>query len=251
VWLRAEVALQQVRVHLARGDVAAAADVLRHSGVSVDDEPVPDTDAFHLAYLRLACHQARGRDSQQALDDARAVARRIVTSAQAGERSATVLRALLLLALAEWACGDEAGALQTLERALALGEPEGYLRIFYDESAAVGALLRHARQRGNNSPYLATLIDLFPSTQAAAGETPVPAGRAALVEPLSERELEILALIRDGCSNRDIARRLSITLHTVKKHTSNIYGKLGVKSRTQAVAVARELNLLETDTTFE
>ncbi|MBN1660428.1 MAG: hypothetical protein JXA93_18660 [Anaerolineae bacterium] len=246
-WLRAEVVAQQVRVAVVRGDLAAAERVLRGSGFCVDDGVMSRTDDFHLAWLRLACHRCRGEGSREARDEARGLARRIVAAAEAGGRSATILQASILLAVAEAACGDETRSQEALDRALALAEPEGYVRMFVDEGLPVGALLRHARQRGRRSAYLDELLALLaPGPAGAPGDlAPPPEGAVALVEPLSERELEILGLIRDGLANRDIAERLVITLHTVKKHTSNIYGKLGVNSRTQAVARARDLGLFK------
>jgi LuxR family maltose regulon positive regulatory protein len=124
---------------------------------------------------------------------------------------------------------------------MALAEAEGYLRIVLVEGAPGAALLRRARGRGRHTGYIGGLLALFPGP---AAETQPTQGRTEFVEPITRRELEILRLISEGCSNQEIAERLVITLHTVKKHSSNIFGKLGVNSRTQAVARARQLRLL-------
>jgi LuxR family maltose regulon positive regulatory protein len=92
--------------------------------------------------------------------------------------------------------------------------------------------------------FAGNLLTAVPPETAVSPETDADRANESLIEPLSERELEILALIGDGYTNQEIAERLAITLHTVKKHSSNIYGKLGVRNRTQAVARARELRLL-------
>ena len=191
--------------------------------------------------LRLMRHRGDKDRQSDELRQASELARRIIASAQAGQRIETTLQALILGALVQASSGDTTGSLELLDQALGLAEPEGYIRIFLDEGAPMTALLRRAQERGIHSDYLTELLALFPSP---AGENNLPPRSAALIEPLTERELEILRLIHEGCSNQEIAGRLVITLHTVKKHNSNIYAKLAVNSRTQAVARARQLRLL-------
>jgi LuxR family maltose regulon positive regulatory protein len=161
----------------------------------------------------------------------------LATAEEAG-RQARVIEARLLAALALAAQGKGREAQATLAHSLSLAEPEGYRRLYLDEGQPAAALLaaflddpvspEHLRS------YVADLLAAF-ERGAMVGE--------ALLEPLSERELEVMRLVAQGLSNQKIAGHLYITLHTVKKHTSNIYGKLGVSSRTQAVARARELGL--------
>jgi LuxR family maltose regulon positive regulatory protein len=136
----------------------------------------------------------------------------------------------------------------TLTRALALAEPEGFVRTFADEGAAMGDLLSaalDARQRGhldaaNRVParYLAKLLAIV------ADEGAAPGIGERLSEPLSERELEVLALVAAGKSNGEIASSLFVSLSTVKTHINNLYRKLGARSRTHALARARELDLI-------
>ena len=240
-WVRSEVISQQVRLYLAQDNPAAAETVLRQSGVSIQDEITHKTDLIHLAYLRLMLHRGAQDYQNDKLRQRSELARRIIASAEAGQRIETALQALLLLALIQSLSGDTKGSLELLDQALGLAEPEGYIRIFLDEGAPVAALLRHAQEQGIHSDYVKELLALFPSP---TGESNLPQKIGELIEPLTERELEILRLIYEGCSNQEIARRLVITLHTVKKHNSNIYTKLGVNSRTQAVARARQLRLL-------
>ena len=133
-----------------------------------------------------------------------------------------------------------------LERALSLAELEGYVRTFVDEGAPMAALLRRAASRGVAATYVSKLLDAL---EAEAPMRRGPTGPAApvaqpLEEPLSEREFEVLRLVADGLSNRDIAQELVVTTGTVKKHINNIFTKLNVRSRIQAVSQAREFNLL-------
>ncbi len=151
------------------------------------------------------------------------------------------LEVLLLQAQAQQALGRPAEALAALRQALQRGEPAGYVRLFLDEGAPLAALLRLAAARGVAPAYVQRLLAAIGGGTRAA---PTAYGPAALVEPLSGREREVLDLLAAGCSNREIARRLVISVGTVKRHINNIYGKLDVHSRTQAVARAGELGLL-------
>jgi LuxR family maltose regulon positive regulatory protein len=136
-----------------------------------------------------------------------------------------------------WKGGDTRASLAALEKALTLAEPEGYVRTFVDEGAALTAPLRRAAKRGPASAHASRLL-------AATGEGVTGPEGAALPRPLTERELEVLRLLARGMSNRQISHRLFLTEGTVKQHLHNIYQKLDVRSRTQAVARARELSLL-------
>jgi LuxR family maltose regulon positive regulatory protein len=132
--------------------------------------------------------------------------------------------------------GDLDNALGALEEALSLGEAECYTRTYLDRGAPMARLLRHAAARGIKPDYTGRLLSAFG-----------PLGRPRsqpLIEPLSARELEVLQLIAQGLSNREICDRLFVALSTVKGHNRNIYGKLGVKRRTEAIARGRDLGLL-------
>jgi LuxR family maltose regulon positive regulatory protein len=152
---------------------------------------------------------------------------------------------LTLRALALEAAGDTNGALHALRQALELAEPEGYVRVFVDEGEPMARLLRHAASRGIGPGYVSQLLAAFEvSRLGRAEEWPLPVHAQPLIEPLTDRELEVLDLLAEGLSNSEIARRLFISLPTVKSHTRNIYGKLAVHSRRQAVARARTLGIL-------
>jgi LuxR family maltose regulon positive regulatory protein len=151
----------------------------------------------------------------------------------------SAIKILALQALAFQTEGDSEQALSVLERALSLAEPEGYVRTFIDEGEPMARLLRLALSRGIAPDYVARLL-------AALGEEAELASRAmeSLIEPLTERELEVLRLIVAGLSNPEIAEELFIAVSTVKSHVNHIYGKLTVENRVQAASRARTLNLV-------
>jgi LuxR family maltose regulon positive regulatory protein len=146
--------------------------------------------------------------------------------------------------------GDRRASQADYIQALQLGEPEGFISVFIAEgpsvAEALSGLLEQADPESVDADYVRKILEAFPEDEhPASGAKPGPASvKEDLIVPLSERELEILHLIDEGLSNQEITARLVITLHTVKKHSSNIYAKLGVSSRTQAVARARQLGLL-------
>ncbi|RPI26097.1 MAG: hypothetical protein EHM70_19385 [Chloroflexota bacterium] len=144
----------------------------------------------------------------------------------------------ILIAIAAHALGQENKSLRAIERALTLAEPEGYVRIFLDVGKALAGILSMAISNRIRPGYARRLLAAIPNASPAAVK---PAG---MVEQLSGRELEVLGLIAEGLSNEEIAQRLVLSLPTIKWHTSNIYGKLIVKNRTEAVARARILGLL-------
>jgi LuxR family maltose regulon positive regulatory protein len=173
----------------------------------------------------------------------------LLEAAESKERMGHVIEVLILQALAFEARGETERALAALERSLALAEPEGYVRTFVDEGAPMAVLLTKLleERRDGTSPWYVDrlLTQILADAAASEGRSPRRADGSPLLEPLSERELEVLRLIADGLSNREIAQRLFVSVGTVKAHVNHVYGKLLVRSRTQAVARARELQLIE------
>ena len=158
---------------------------------------------------------------------------------------------MILQAIALHAHDDTDKAVRLLGDALALGEPGGFIRTFVDEGPPMARLLHEILSRAEALPrriapdYVLGLLAAFPIAepeQADSSRSQAP--DAEWVEPLSERELEVLQLIAEGLTNREIASRLFLSLNTVKAHTRNIYGKLAVHSRRQAVDRARTLGIL-------
>jgi LuxR family transcriptional regulator, maltose regulon positive regulatory protein len=231
-------AAYRARLALAQGDLSAAAQWAHEieSTTSGDLDPAREFDHITLAQIQLA---------QQRLDDAQRLLARLLPTARAAGRMGRALEIVLLQTLATQAQGNQIEALATLEQALSLAEPEGYVRIFVDWGTPMAALLRQiARSVSPRRGYAAMLLNAFPEAQSDRSPRAQNVAPFALREPLSERELEILHLIAEGHSNQEIADTLIIAVSTVKKHINNLYGKLGVQSRTQVLVRARTLKLL-------
>ena len=236
----------RARLLLARGDVDAAAQWTAAAGLRPDDEPDYPQEPGYLTLARvLLAHDDPGR--------ALTLLQRLLGAAASQGRTGSVIEIQALRALALAACGDHASALGALTEAVTLGRRHGHVRVLADEGAPMRALLaqlsaarpdqQHAARR-IDPRYLAALLHACGQADAAP-----PPGRAAaappgLVEPLTERELEVLRLLAAGKSNQRIAHDLVVALDTVKKHVTHILGKLGVANRTEAAARARELGLI-------
>ena len=212
-----------------RGDIDAAIGWASHFEGPINDAVYPGVP-HALAQLWLA---------QQEPDKALPLLDHALQSAQAVGRQGNTVPLLALKAVVQHAQGDPGQALATLGQALELAEPEGYVRAFVDERAPMARLLRRILTRSPASQYVRRLLE-------ALGESVKiePQITSKLIEPLSQRELEVLRLIVDGATNREIADDLVITVNTVKRHVSTIFRKLEVSNRTQAIGRARQLNLL-------
>jgi LuxR family transcriptional regulator, maltose regulon positive regulatory protein len=239
------VPAQRARLLLAQGDVAAAARWAEERGLDPDDEPVYPRELEHLVLARVLLAQDRPAQALKLLE-------KMLAAASGQGRTGSVIEISALRALALAACGDQDAAAEALARALALGCPQGYVRVFADEGAPMHALLarlaaaqqdQRAPARGIDAGYLAALL------RACPGDAMPPQKRAAaappgMTEPLTGRELEVLRLIAAGSSNQRIARELFVSLDTVKKHVTHVLGKLGAANRTEAAARARQLGLI-------
>ena len=234
----------RAQLELAQGNLAAAIRWADTSGLSPNvDDPCYPHEVEYLALVRVRIAQARDDPAAPFLQDVLHLLDRLLRDAEAKARMGSVLEILVLRALALEAQGNRTGALTTLERALLLAEPEGYIRLFVDEGAPMLALLRQAQARSTVPGYVTMLLSAFGEQHAP--DLPLFSARLSpLVDPLTEREREVLRLLLEGASNREIAQRLVLSVNTVKRHVYNLCGKLGVQSRSQAIVRARALNLL-------
>jgi len=177
--------------------------------------------------------------SRRQPDKALALLGHALQSAQAVGRLGNAIHILAVQAIAYHAQGQSEQALARMEQAMEMAEPEGYVRVFVDQGAPMARLLRRMLTRSSTSEYVRRLLEALGESVTIA---PPIAGQ--LIEPLSQRELEVLRLIIDGATNQEIAHELVLTVNTVKRHISNIFGKLHVSNRAQAIARAHELNIL-------
>jgi LuxR family maltose regulon positive regulatory protein len=241
----------RLQLWLSTGNLAAAAQWAQASGLGVDGDLSYQYDLHHINLARALIAQGAADGRDVALDQALGLLARLLAAAEEAGWVHQQIKVLVLQAVALEARGDGVGALDALDRALALAEPGGYVRVFVDEGTPMAHLLSQVAEQDTapHRPYVDRLLAAFemPLQEVPAQTAPpstVDGPPSILIEPLSERERQVLQLIADGMANREIAETLFISLGTVKAHTSNIYGKLGVRSRTQAVAKARELGIL-------
>ena len=237
---------QRARLLLAQGEVAAAARWVQERGLGADDEPVYQKERGHLVLARVLLAQHHPAPALTLLE-------RLLTAASAQGRTGSLIELGALRALALADTGDQAEAVNALAEALTLACPQGYVRVFADEGAPMGALLGRlvAAQRADDTARivplgcLARILRAFgrkvtPAAATAGAATAVP----GLVDQLTAREAEVLRLLAAGRANQAIARELVLSLDTVKKHVGHVLDKLGAANRTQAVARARELGLI-------
>ena len=165
----------------------------------------------------------------------------LLDAADKNQRTRSVIRCLAMQAVLLYLLGDKDNALKTLDRSLELGEEEEFLRTFLDEGEPMARLLYDAAAEGLHTEYVGHLLHEFSSEVLF---DPQRFDQSELVEPLSSREIEVLELIAGGNSNQEIAALLHISLSTVKGHTSNIFGKLNVRNRTEAVSRGRDFGII-------
>jgi ATP/maltotriose-dependent transcriptional regulator MalT len=238
------IAAIKARVWVRQDQLSAAIAWAREQNLSPDDDLNYLREFEHLTLSRVLIARYRNGRDEGALRDARRLLDRLQQAAEAGGRAGSVIEILLLQALARHAQGDTPAAITSLERALTLAEPEGYVRLFVDEGEPMRLLifdvgLRIEKQKRDESRKLIGYVE-----KLLAAFAPAAAQQSSIVEPLSERELDVLKMLGTELSGPEIADRLSVSLNTVRTHTKNIYSKLGVNSRRAAVRRAEEAGLL-------
>jgi LuxR family transcriptional regulator, maltose regulon positive regulatory protein len=236
----------KARIRIVQGRVDEVGAWVAASKLSVDDDLsyLREFEHVTLAQVLIARHGSSG--NERSMGDAERLLDRLRTAAQTGGRIGSLIEILVLQSLAQQALGNMRRALDVVAEALALAEPEGFLRVFLDRGMRMRDLLRHATARGLAGEYTRRVLAAFdtPSTKHPAAPAVRVTGASVSVQALTTRELEILRLIAAGLRNQEIADHLSISAATVKRHIANAYGKLGAGHRTEALARANELKLL-------
>jgi LuxR family maltose regulon positive regulatory protein len=231
------VAALRARLLIANAQLREALGWARRARVSGDDELTYLREFEHITLARLLLARAKSERTGALIGDALALLGRLGEAATAGARAGSMIEILVLEALALQAQGDAVAALGSLERALTGSKPEGHVRVFMEEGQPMASLLREAARRGIAPAYIA---EIFAAGASPGRPSPKKQG---LIEPLSERELDVLRLLGSDLSGPDIARELMVSLNTLRTHTKNIYMKLGVNNRRAALRRAQELDL--------
>jgi LuxR family maltose regulon positive regulatory protein len=242
-----QLAAMEARLRLRQGRLEEATRWAETCGLNLDDaDPLYSRQPEYLTLARLFI--ARGK-----FEGVVAMLDRFLQSSEAEGRVGDTIEILIQKAFVQYASGAKQQAFELLEHALRLAEPEGYVRSFVDEGEPMRQLLADfqsvLQQRMDTLvSSSAPLLLAYTGRLLAAFSQPFPnptQERASLIEPLSEREMDILRLIATGHTNKEIADILVIAVSTVKSHINNLYGKLGTQRRTQAIAIARDLGLLQ------
>jgi LuxR family maltose regulon positive regulatory protein len=237
-WIANLLAAWQARIWLARGEGELVSQWVGDRGLVVDGDVPFLRETEHIVLTRILLAQDR-------LDEATPLMGRLLAATEAGSRTSRSIELLILQALALQSTGRTAQAIAVLERVLSLAEPGGFVRIFVDEGPPVAGLLVQALSQGIRPAYIRRLLAAFPDAGPdQTGPSESVASDSVLIEPLSAREIEILQLIADGLTNPEIAAKLFLSPNTVKVHARNIYGKLGVHNRAEAVVRAIALGIL-------
>jgi len=230
----------KARIYLKQGKLLKAQEWAHKSGLSLHDAPDYLHEFERLTLARVALAEYQNDPNEQLWLDTLGLLERQLKLAEKQNRLRSRIEILIVQALAFHAKGEAAKALKSLEQALTIAEPEGYLRIFAAEGKPMTELLSNL-DNGYLKKYAEKILTVFTQPQHIHPPSLIP---HPLIEPLSERELEVLRLIAQGLSNQEITQKLSVALSTVKGHNLRIFAKLQAKSRTEAVARARELGLL-------
>jgi ATP/maltotriose-dependent transcriptional regulator MalT len=239
------IAALKTRIRIAQDKIVEALDWVRTRDLSVDDDISYLLEFEHMTLARVLIAQEKRGLVDGSIRDAMGLLERLLQAAEEGGRKGSVIEILVLRALAHEAQGNYPPALVSLERALTLAEPEGYVRIFVDEGEAMRLLIeKQSRNRDHPlSGYADKLLAAF-TQPVATPKSAIIHQKSDMIEPLSERELEVLRLLRTDLNGPEIARECMVSLSTIRTHIQNIYAKLGVNNRRAAVRRAQELDLL-------
>jgi len=235
------IAALKTRIWVTQGRISQALDWARERDLSSNDDLSFLREFEHITFARVLIAQYKCDLVNGSIHEAIGLLERLLQAAEEGERTGSVIEILVVQALAHQAQGNIPLALAPLERALTLAEPEGYIRIFIDEDPPIENLLNHIKTDNKKlNLYIQILKAAFLSEKPQLSVT----NQRSMIEPLSERELEVLRLLRTNLNGPEIARDRMVSLSTVRTHIQHIFAKLGVNNRQAAVRRAEELDLL-------
>ena len=238
----------KARVWVKQGELEKALDWAREWKLSIEEDPSYLREFEQITFAKILLSQYQNDHSTSSLHDATGYLERLLKAADEGGRMGSAIEILILQALAHQMHEDIPAALTSLERALKLAEPEGYMRIFLAEGASMAELIREIDLRGILPNYTRKLLSAFEVSDQGTDVESLPFAEPAstsLIEALSQRELDILRLFKTELSGPEIAQELVIALSTVRTHTKSIFSKLNVNSRRAAVKRAIELGLIK------
>lgn len=243
-WVLEQIDNWQVRIWLEKGQLEPVLVWAKKFERKIPADPYPLEE---MGYFRLISYMmfARVLIAQNRWEEAIELLDILLEAAQAGGRTSRIVEILLLKALTYQAQNDLTKALAAVEESIKIAQPAGFIQTFVNEGPPSAHLLYKAFSQGICPEYVHQLLDAFPAeTPPQSKATYSPDADLGYLEPLSDRELEVLQLVALGLTNQEIATRLFLSKHTVKTHTRNIYGKLGVHNRTQAIAKANLIGIL-------
>lgn len=227
----------KVRVLIKQGKIHTALEYVKKQRLSIDDALSYLSEFEHITLVRVLIADYRYFNNDNALSDAKQLIKRLLIEAKKGKRTGKVIELYILQTLAEEYSGSLELALKSLRIAIKLAETEEYIQIFIDEGIHIYLLLLKLTV---DNAYFSKLLDTFEKTMALSESKLTQMA----IEPLTKREQEVLLLIAEGLSNREISEKLFLALSTVKNYNQNLYEKLEVKNRTAAIKRARELGLV-------
>jgi LuxR family maltose regulon positive regulatory protein len=247
-WFGSLVEAWEAHLHLLQGNLQPARRWAQRRGLHYNDAFEFSSESEYRILARLMIEQ--GSLERENISQSLKLLERLLEMNESAGAINSLLEILLLRARGLAAIGDETRARETLEQALLLAQPEKYMRTFIDEGDVIGGLLLKIKANGISQAYLNELISaqelgsssFVSRAQQRLDDTGVY--ELLLVEPLSERELQVLRLMDSELSSPEIADELIIAVSTVRSHIKNIYSKLGVHSRYEAVEKARQMNLI-------
>ncbi len=241
-WFHMAVDACQVQLWLAQQEFDTAYRWAQENILIAEVELNPINEFEHISLARVLINQGRAEPDGKTLAKALESTNRLTLSAESAGRMGHLIELLILQALALDAQGDLEKALNCLDRALGLAEPEGFVRVFLNNGAPMVRLLKEAARRDIAADYAIKLLNQIDTDNPPDGPNLSPS--SLIVDPLSERELEVLHLMAQDLTYQEMANQIMVSLNTVRTHVKNIYSKLMVHKRSEAVAKAKELNLL-------